>query len=126
MRFISTSGAPSPAGHYSQAVESNGLVYVSGQLPIDPLSGRHIVGTIEEQAAQALRNLAVVLEAGGSSMERVVRTNVYIADISLWPQVNAVYARAFGQHRPARSVVPTQALHYGFLIEIDAIGALVP
>jgi len=97
---------------------------VSGQLPVEPKSGEKKTGPIEEQAEQALRNLAEILKAAGSDVTRVLKVTVYLADISLWERLNAVYARFFGEHRPARSVVPTPNLHFGFLVEIDAIAAV--
>ena len=121
---ISTPHAPQPAGHYAQAIVHNGLVYVSGQLPVDPASGEKRIGSIEEQTEQALRNVAAILVAAGSDLDHVLKTTVYVSDISLWGRVNAVYAAAFGQHRPARAVVPTRELHYGFQVEIEAIAAL--
>ncbi len=124
MKSILTPKAPKPAGHYAQGIVHNDLVYVSGQLPIDPLKGEKRLGTIEEQAEQALNNIAEVLRAAGSDVNRVIRTTVYIANIELWDRVNSVYGRFFGEHRPARVVVPTRELHFGFQIEIDAIAAL--
>ncbi len=124
MRKIFTLSAPAPAGHYVQAMVHDGVVYVAGQLPIDPQAGRGSVGAIEDQTEQALRNVAAILEAAGSSLDRVIKTTVYIADITLWDRVNAVYARVFGDHRPARAVVPTRELHHGFQIEIEAIAAV--
>jgi len=124
MDIISTPHAPAPAGHYSQAVVHNGIVYVAGQLAVDPYTGEKRLGAIEEQTAQALRNVAAILEAAGSDLAHVLKTTVYIADISLWPRVNAVYAQFFGDHRPARAVVPTRDLHYGFLVEVEAIAAV--
>ena len=125
MKEVSTEKAPQPAGYYAQAVVHGGLVYVSGQLPIDPESGEKCIGSIEEQAEQALANLAAILEASGSDLEHVLKTTVYISDIELWGRVNAVYARFFGRHRPARAVVPTKELHYGFQLEIEAIAAVI-
>ncbi|HZI18703.1 MAG TPA: Rid family detoxifying hydrolase [Pyrinomonadaceae bacterium] len=121
---VSTDRAPAPAGHYSQAVVCGGLVYVSGQLPIDPASGERRVGTIEEQTRQVLRNVAAVLEAAGSGLDRVLRMTVYVSDISLWAGVNAVYAEVMGDHRPARAVVPVRELHYGYQIEVEAVAAV--
>ena len=115
MNTIFTPHAPAPGGHYSQAVVHGGIVYVAGQLPIDPSTGEQACGAIEEQTEQALRNVAAILEAAGSDLAHVLKTTVYIADISLWGRVNAVYAHIFGEHRPARSIVPTRDLHYGFL-----------
>ena len=121
MKVISTNDAPQPAGHYVQAMVHNKMVYVSGQLPIDPQSGEKKIGSIEEQTEQALNNLDRILRAANSDITRVVKTTVYISDIQLWSQVNDVYARFFGTHRPARAVVPTRELHFGFQIEIEAI-----
>ena len=125
MKEVSTEKAPQPAGHYAQAVVHGGLVYVSGQLPVDPQTGDKRTGSIEEQAEQALANLAAILEASGSDLEHVLKTTVYVSDIELWGRVNAVYARFFGPHRPARAVVPTKELHYGFQLEIEAIAAVI-
>jgi 2-iminobutanoate/2-iminopropanoate deaminase len=121
---ISTPNAPKPAGHYSQAIVHNNLVYVSGQLPIDPESGEKRIGSIEEQTEQALKNLSEILLAAGSNLNQVLKTTVYISDIELWDRVNAIYARFFGEHHPARAVVPTRNLHFGFQIEIEAISTL--
>ncbi len=124
MKEVESSDAPVPAGHYSQAIEHEGLLYVSGQLPIDPTSGEKREGSIEEQTEQALANLAAILKDGGSDKDHVLKVTVYIADIALWDRVNAVYARFFGEHRPARAVVPTRELHFRFQIEMDAIAAI--
>jgi 2-iminobutanoate/2-iminopropanoate deaminase len=124
MQVVSTHNAPAPAGHYSQAIVHGGVVYVAGQLPIDPRTGEKRTGSIEEQAEQALRNVAAVLRAAGSGLDQVLKVTVYVSDISLWDRVNAVYARVFGDHRPARAVVPTRELHYGFQVEIEAIAAV--
>lgn len=123
MKEILTPKAPMPAGHYSQAIVHKGMIYVSGQLPIDPGTGEKRIGTIEEQTSQALKNVAEILKAAGSDLDRVVKTTVYISDIDLWDRVNAVYSETFGEHRPARAVVPTRELHFGFQIEIEAIAA---
>jgi 2-iminobutanoate/2-iminopropanoate deaminase len=123
MRPISTDRAPAPAGHYVQAVEHAGLIFTAGLLPVDPVSGEKVLGSIEEQAERVLDNMAVVLEAAGSSRERVLRVTVYIADIGLWGRFNEVYARFFGDHRPARTVVPVPGLHHGFLLELEAVAA---
>ena len=121
---VSTPNAPPPAGHYAQAIVHGGLVYVSGQLPVDPATGEKRLGPIEEQATQALRNVAAILEAAGSGLGHVLKTTVYVSDIALWGRVNAVYAAFFGDHRPARAVVPTRELHYGFQVEIEAVAAV--
>jgi 2-iminobutanoate/2-iminopropanoate deaminase len=123
IRTVLTPDAPAPGGHYSQAVVYNGLVFVAGQLSIDPATGEKLLGSVEEQTERALANLRAILEAAGSGLDRVLKTTVYVADIEDWPAVNAVYARVFGDHRPARAVVPTGPLHYGFLVEIEAVAA---
>lgn len=123
MEFVFTEKAPKPAGHYSQGVVHGGLVYVSGQLAIDPATGEKKLGSIEEQTGQALKNVAAVLEAAGSGIDRVLKTTVYVSDIALWPRVNAVYAEFFGDHKPARAVVPTRELHFGFQVEVEAVAA---
>lgn len=121
---ILTPNAPTPAGHYSQAVVFNGLVFVAGQMAIDPKTGAKLTGSIEEQTEQCLKNISAILEASGSGLSRVLKMTIYIADIELWGAVNAVYARVMGDHRPARAIVPVKDLHYGLKIEIEAIGAM--
>ena len=123
MEFIFTEKAPSPAGHYSQAIVSGGLVFVSGQLPIHPESGE-IKASIEEQTYQVMNNLENILIASDSSLAKVVKATLYISDISLWSKVNEIYAELFGSHKPARSVVPTRDLHFGCLIEVEAVAEL--
>jgi 2-iminobutanoate/2-iminopropanoate deaminase len=123
IKRINTPNAPQPGGHYSQATVYNGLVFVAGQLSIDPATGEHKIGTIEEQTEQALNNVLAILQAAGSDWSRVLKMTVYVADIDLWSAVNKVYSRILGEHRPARAIIPTGALHYGFLIEIDAVAA---
>lgn len=124
MEMIQAKRVAPPGGHYSHAVSHNGLVYVSGQLPLRDGETTLVEGTVEEQTAQAIENLRRVLEAAGSSLERVIKTTVYVSDMSLWERVNREYARAFGGHKPARSVVPTMVLHHGFCVEIEAIAAI--
>lgn len=124
MRPILTSQAPFPAGHYSQAIVCNGLVYVSGQLPLSPKTGAIVGGDIEDQARQVFRNLAAILEAADSNFAHVLKTTAYISDISLWSSVNTIYEEVFGDHQPARSIVPTRELHFDALIEIDAIALI--
>ena len=123
---IATSNAPTPPGHYSQAVVYNGLVFVSGQLAINPLTGERLTGSIEEQTEQCLKNIAEILKAAGSDLSRLLKVTAYISDIELWGAVNAVYAGIMGDNRPARAVVPVKDLHYGFKIEIEAVAATIP
>ena len=124
MKKILTPNAPQPGGHYSQAIVQANTVYLSGQLAIDPHTGQKKLGSIEEQTEQVLKNIAAILEAVGSDRHHVLKTTVYVSDIGLWDRVNAVYAEFFGEHRPARTVVPTKELHHGFLVEIEAIACV--
>lgn len=121
MTFIETPNAPLPGGHYSQAVVHNGQVYLSGILPITPSGKKLSQATIAEQTEQILANLDAILQAAGSQRDKVLKVTVFIADINAWGVVNQLYARFFGDHRPARSVVPCSTLHYGFGIELEAI-----
>ncbi len=125
MKEIFTIDAPPPAGHYSQAIEHMGLIYVSGQLPVIPGRKEKHAGSIEEQTEQVLANLEAILKSGGSDKNHVLKVTVYISDVALWDRVNSVYARFFGDHRPARAIVPTRELHFGFQIEVDAVAAVL-
>ena len=123
MQAIETPDAPTAAGHYSQAIVHNGLVFVAGQIPIDPKDRNRPVGSIEEQTERTLRNVEAILVAAGSGLDRVLQMTIYISDIELWAGVNVAYARVMGAHKPARAVVPVKDLHYGYQIEIQAIAA---
>ena len=94
---IQTPNAPTPAGHYSQAIVHNGVVYIAGQLPIDPVTGEKLLGSIEAQTERTLRNLEAILNAANSNLSRVLKMTVYVSDISQWPAVNATYARVMGR-----------------------------
>src|SRR6187551_1607268 len=104
MQAIQTRNAPAAAGHYSQAIVHNGVVYVAGQLPIDPKDNNRPVGSIEEQTERTLRNVEAILVAAGSGLDRVLQMTIYISDIELWGGVNAAYSRIMGNHKPARAV----------------------
>ena len=121
MRLVRTDAAPQPAGHYSQGVVHGGVVYVAGQLPIDPADRDAPHGDPAAQTERCLRNVEAILTAAGSSLADVLQMTVYVSDISLWPEVNAAYARVMGEHRPARAVVPVKELHHSYVIEIQAI-----
>jgi 2-iminobutanoate/2-iminopropanoate deaminase len=125
MQTILTPDAPRPGGHYSQAIVHDEIVYVSGQLPIDPRTGQKQLGSIEKQTEQVLKKLAAILKAANSNTDHLLKTTVYISDIGLWDRVNTVYTRFLGEHCPARVVVPTRDLHFGFLVEIDAVAAVI-
>ena len=124
MRVISTPDAPPPAGHYSQAIVYGDTVYVSGELAVNHSTGEEGIGSIEEQTRLTLRNIEQILLSAGSDLNHVIKTTAYISDVELWGGVNQAYAEVFGDHRPARAVVPSRDLHYGCLVEIEAIAAL--
>ena len=124
MHSVETRDAPAAAGHYSQGIVHNGVVYVAGQLPIDPKDRNKPVGSIEEQTERTLRNVEAILVAAGSGLDRVLQMTIYISDIELWGGVNVAYSRVMESHKPARAVVPVKDLHYGYQIEIQAIAAV--
>jgi 2-iminobutanoate/2-iminopropanoate deaminase len=124
LRTVHTPDAPQPAGHYSQAIVHNSLVYVAGQLPVWPDRREAPAGSIEEQTERALANVAAVLEAAGSALDHLLQVTIYISDMALWSRVNTVYARTMGGHRPARAVVPTGEFRNGYQIEVQAIAAV--
>ncbi len=121
MEFIETSAAPLPAGHYSQAVAANGMVFVSGQLPIVPGIERHIPEGVEAQLRQVFANLRGILLAADSDLDRLLSVQLFISDIALWEPINTVYREILGMHKPARTVIPCGPLHYGALLELNAI-----
>lgn len=125
MREVRTTGAPAPVGPYSQAVEHAGFVFASGQIPLDPGSGKLVDGGIEPQTRRVLENLRAVLEAAGTTLDGVVRTTIYLTDLSHFPRVNAIYGEHFkGEPQPARATVQVAALPLGAAVEIDAIARL--
>ena len=121
---LSTEHAPKAIGPYSQAVIANGLVFLSGQIPLDPETGQVIEGDITWQTERVLDNLKSVLEAAGSSLGRVVKTTVYMKDMEEFAKMNAVYARYFPDHPPARSTVEAARLPRDVRVEIDCIASL--
>ena len=118
---IDSAGAPAAIGPYSQAIRAGGLVYVSGQIPIDPGTGQVVAGGIGAQTARALDSLRAILEASGSGLERVVKTTVYLTDLGAFSEVNEIYARYFPDAPPARATVQVAALPRGVGIEIEAV-----
>lgn len=120
MKIIETKKAPAAIGPYSQAIVANGLVYTSGQIPIDPGSGIIEAASIEAQTEQVIKNLAAVLEAAGSSLERVVKTTCFLKNISDFAAFNGIYEQYF-TGKPARSCVEVAALPKGALVEIEVI-----
>lgn len=124
MKKIQPSNQPQPKGHYSPGVEHNGLIYVSGQLPMTLDTRQPFTGSIEEQTELSLRNVEAVLHAAGSDLDHVLQMTIYVSDMELWGAVNATYARVMGDHRPARAIVPVKDLHFDTKIEIQAIAAV--
>ena len=113
-----------PGGHYSHVVVHRGVAYVSGQLPIAAEGRLPATASFEQQARQVLHNVRAAAESVGSGLSNVLKCTVYIADIDDWPEFNRLYAEAFGAHRPARAVVPVSTLHFGYLVEMDAVVAV--
>jgi 2-iminobutanoate/2-iminopropanoate deaminase len=120
---VRTDRAPAARGHYAQAIQHEGLVYVSGQLPIDAADAGRCIEGFDAQARQVIANVLAILEAAGSSRDRLLKVTVYVVGIEHWPRFNAIYAEMIGNHRPARTVVPVAELHHGYLVEMDAIAA---
>jgi 2-iminobutanoate/2-iminopropanoate deaminase len=121
MKFIATEGAPKAIGPYSQAVIEGGVLYASGQIPLDPGNGELVTGGLEPSVERIFDNLESVLKAAGLTMRDVVKTTVYLVRSEDFPAMNAIYARRFGEHRPARSTVIVAALPKGAPVEIDLI-----
>jgi 2-iminobutanoate/2-iminopropanoate deaminase len=124
LRTIQTSNAPAAIGPYSQAIAANGFLFTAGQIAIDPATGQIVDGDVVAQTERVLRNLAAILEEAGTDWSRVVKTTVYLQEMSDFPRVNEMYARALGDARPARSTVQVAGLPRGVLVEIDAIVAI--
>lgn len=121
---ILTDAAPTPAGHYSQAMRSGDDLYISGQLPIRADRAPLPDMGFEPQARQALANMLAILDAAGGRPEDLCRVTAYIVGVENWPEFNRIYGDMLGDVRPARTVVPVPELHYGFLVEVDAIARI--
>ena len=119
--LVHTDDAPAAIGPYSQAVVTDGWVFCSGQIPLDPGSGALLDGSVAEQTELVLKNLRAVLEAAGSSMDLVVKTTVFLSDMNTFAEMNEVYARHFGEHRPARATVQAAALPKFVDVEIECV-----
>lgn len=118
---IGPQGLPPPGGHYSHGIVAAGLVFVSGQLPITPEGKKLVDAPFAWQAEQVLANVRAVLDASGSSIERLVQVRVYLDDIANWPEFNAIYAQWAGETKPARAIVQAGPLHFGLKVEVEAI-----
>lgn len=123
MKQISTQNAPAAIGPYSQAIEVNGFVYASGQLPIDPATGAFPEGGVKEQTRQSLLNVKTILEEAGLALSNVVKTTVYLADMGDFAAMNEVYSQFFAQPFPARSAIAVKALPKGALVEVEVVAA---
>ena len=121
--FIATPDAPKAIGPYSQATVAHGFIYTAGQVALDPATTELVAGGVKEQTERALQNLAAVLAAAGSSLQRVVKTTVFLVDMADFAAMNEVYARHFGDHRPARSTVAVAGLPRGARVEIEVVAA---
>jgi 2-iminobutanoate/2-iminopropanoate deaminase len=121
MESIQTDRAPQAIGPYSQAIKANGFIFASGQIPLDPATMRIVEGGIEEQTGRVLENLKAVLEAAGSSLDRVVKTTVYLADMGEFVAMNEIYARYFSATKPARATVQVARLPRDVKVEIDVV-----
>lgn len=124
MKTHHTDHAPAAIGPYSQAVEVDGWLYTSGQVPLDPATGEMVTGDFRAQAEQVMKNLRAVLESAGASFSDVVKATIYVTDLGNFATVNEVYGQALGDHRPARSTVQVAALPKGALVEIDLVARL--
>ena len=122
-KHYTTTGAPKPIGPYSQAVAAGGLLFVSGQIPLDAASGALVEGSIEEQTDQVLRNVLAILKEAKMGPENVVKTTVFLTDLADFPRMNEVYERYLGKEPPARSTIQAAGLPRGVKVEIDAIAA---
>jgi len=120
---IQVPGTTAPKGHYSQAVVYNGLIFVSGLLPVDLETGAPNVGTVEQQTELVLRNLGRILAAAGSGLDRLLQVTLFLTDAGDWEAINATYARILSHHRPSRAVAPVLPLAFGARIAVQAIAA---
>ncbi|MCL1926091.1 MAG: RidA family protein [Syntrophorhabdaceae bacterium] len=122
--IVSTGDAPKAIGPYSQAVKCNGFLFCSGQIPLDPATGKLVEGGIRKQTERALKNLVAVLEAGGAGLDTVAKTTVYMLDMGEFQEMNEVYSSFFQANQPARATVQVSSLPSGARVEIDAIGII--
>lgn len=121
MKTISTANAPAAIGPYAQGNIAGGLLFASGQIPLDPETGEIVGSTIEEQTAQVMKNVAAILEAAGTDFDQVVKTTCFLNDMNDFAAFNAEYAKSFGEVRPARSAVAVEKLPKGALVEVEVI-----
>jgi 2-iminobutanoate/2-iminopropanoate deaminase len=123
LQVVATDRAPQAIGPYSQAIKFNGMIFVSGQIPLDPTSMQLVTGTIEEQTRRVLMNVSAILQEAGSGLDKVIKTTVYMKDMNEFEQMNSIYSEFFSNNRPARATVQVARLPKDVSIEIDAIAA---
>ncbi|HCX02900.1 MAG: RidA family protein [Tissierellales bacterium] len=124
MKIIQTDNELKPKGHYSQAIIHNGILYISGQIAVDPDTGKDLLGTPKEETERILKNIDLILKEAGTTKDNVIKATVYIPDMKYWDEVNEEYAKYFGDHKPARAIVPTGDLHNDFQVEIEMMVAV--
>ena len=122
--IIATDNAPGAIGPYSQAIKAGGFVFCSGQIPIDPATGNFVSDVVAEQTEQVLKNLGAVLTAAGTSLNNVVKTTVFLADMNDFAEMNEVYGRFFSENKPARATVQAAGLPRGARVEIDCVAVV--
>jgi 2-iminobutanoate/2-iminopropanoate deaminase len=118
---IATDKAPAAIGPYAQAIRANGLLFCSGQIPLDPTTGELVTGGVAAETEQVMANIAAVLAAAGTGFSQVVKTTIFLADMGDFAAVNEIYGRCFGAHKPARSTVAVKGLPRGALVEIEVV-----
>lgn len=124
MEFVATPGAPKAIGPYSQGTVAQGFLFTAGQVALDPTKGELVTGGIVEQTTRALENLRAILKAAGTDFSQVVKTTIFLVDMADFTDMNEVYGRTFGSHRPARSTVAVAALPRGARVEIEVIATV--
>lgn len=123
MRIVESENMPKSNGHYSMCIEHNGTIYTAGQIPKDNESGE-IPDGINAQTKMVLQKIETIVTAAGSTKNKIIQMRIYISNIEMWADVNKVYAEFFGDHKPVRAVIPVRDLHYGCLIEVEAVAAI--
>ena len=123
IQLISPDTVVTPKGHYSPGVVHNGIVYVSGQLPLD-VNGKPVLESIEGQVRQCMYNIEQILQAAGSDIRHILKVSIFVSDIAHWPEVNETFSKIMANHKPARIIVPCKTFNYGASVEIDCIAAV--
>lgn len=125
MKLVQLKDSQNPAGHFTPAVISDaGIVYISGQVPVDYKSGKIITGDLEKQFKQVLKNLKSALESAGADIDDILKVTILVADGNDWYQINQIYKKFMGKHKPARTIIPVLPLHNGYKVEVEAIAEL--